>query len=67
MKNTVLALVFILSMIVSWLLFSILWDFFDVNHTYTEVLRSPFQIYGLIMLYWWCPGMFIIEDLLKNS
>lgn len=67
MKSTVLALVFILSIIVSWLLFSIIWNFFDVNHNYIEVLRQPEQVFGFWLLYWWYPGMFIIEDLLKDS
>lgn len=63
MKNTILFLVFIASMIISWLLFSILWNFFDTNHTYIEVLRCPKQLIGLMFLYWWCPGLFIMEDL----
>ena len=63
MKNTTLFLVFIISMITSWLLFSILWNFLDTNHTYIEVLRRPEQLIGVLFLYWWCPGLFIIEDL----
>jgi hypothetical protein len=53
MKNTTLFLVFIISMITSWLLFSILWNFFDTNHTYIEVLRRPEQ---LIWSYVLCIG-----------
>ena len=67
MKATTLAIVFVLSMIISWLLFSIIWNFFDVNHTYIEVLRHPAQVGGLLMLYWWFPGLFILDDLLKDS
>lgn len=65
MKNTLLALVFTLSMIISWLLFSILWNFLDVNHTYIEVLRHNAQMGGLLILYWWFPGVIIIDDMLK--
>lgn len=63
MKNTILFLVFIASMIASWLLFSILWNFFDTNHTYIEVLRCREQIFGFMLLYWWCPGFIIVQDL----
>jgi|JI10StandDraft_1071094.scaffolds.fasta_scaffold330692_3 hypothetical protein len=66
MKNTTLFLVFIISMITSWLLFSILWNFFDTNHTYIEVLRRPEQLIGVMFLYWWCPGLFIMEDLIDS-
>lgn len=66
MKNTLLALVFTLSMIISWLLFSILWNFLDVNHTYVEVLRHKEQIGALLILYWWFPGIVIISDLEKE-
>ena len=66
MKNTKLCIVFILSMIASWLFFSIIWNVFDTNHTYIEVLRDPAQVGGFIFLYWWCPGVFVIDDLLKK-
>lgn len=63
MKNTAKSMAFILSMILSWLLFSIIWDFFDTNHTYVEVLRRPEQFTGLLLLYWWFPGVFILADM----
>lgn len=63
MKNTAKSMAFILSMILSWLLFSIIWDFFDTNHTYVEVLRRPEQFIGLLSLYWWFPGVFILADM----
>jgi hypothetical protein len=63
MKNTMKAIVFIISMIISWLLFSILWNVFDVNHNYIEVLRTPEQSLGFMFLYWWFPGMFVLTDL----
>ena len=66
MKNTKLCIVFILSIIASWLFFSIIWNVFDTNHTYIEVLRDPVQVVGFIILYWWCPGVFIVDDLLKK-
>jgi len=66
MKNTILCLVFIASMILSWLFFSIIWNVFDTNHAYIEVLRQPHQIIGFIALYWWCPGIFVLEDLINN-
>mgnify|MGYP003597084141 CR=1 FL=1 len=67
MKATTLAIVYVLSIIVSWLLFSIIWDFFNTNHNYIEVLRQPEQGFGLLFLYWWFPGVFILDDLLKDS
>jgi len=66
MKNTKLCIVFILSMIASWLFFSIIWNVFDTNHTYIEVLRRPEQLVGVMFLYWWCPGLFIMEDLIDS-
>lgn len=46
MKQTTLCIIFVLSMIVSWLFFSIIWNVFDANHTYVEVLRNPEQVFG---------------------
>ena len=66
MKNTKLCIVFILSIIASWLFFSIIWNFFDTKHTYIEVLRDPMQSMGLLFLYWWCPGVFVIDDLINS-
>ena len=62
MKNTFLAIVFVLCMIISWLLFSVIWNIFN-DLSYLETIRNPNQIYGLAFLYWWFPGMFVMEDL----
>ena len=62
MKNTILALIFLLSLIVSWLGFSIIWMIIS-GLPYIETLRQPEQMVGLMFLYWWIPGVFIISDL----
>lgn len=62
MKNTKLALIFLFSMIVSWLGFSIIWTIVS-GLPYIETLRQPEQLVGVMFLYWWMPGIFIIHDL----
>jgi hypothetical protein len=48
-------------MILSYFTFSILWAFIG-DMPYVECLRSPAQVFGLITLYWWFPGMFYLDD-----
>ena len=64
MKNTLLAILFLFSMVLSWLFFTLIWTVFS-DMTYFETLKDPRQALGLLFLYWWMPGMFIISDLEK--
>ena len=61
MKSTKLALIFLLSLIISWLGFSIIWMIIS-GLSYIETLRQPGQMVGLMFLYWWMPGVFILSD-----
>lgn len=65
MKNTFLAISFLLAMVSSWLLFTLIWTIFS-QMSYMDTLRDPGQIIGLFVLYWWFPGMFVISDLEKE-
>lgn len=62
MKNTKILLTFIVSMILSWLFFTIFWALF-AQMSYYQTLINPGQFAGFVMLYWWCPGVFIIADI----
>lgn len=54
---------FVLAMIGAWFFFTIIWWIFSEHMSYSQVLREPAQIGGFVMLYWWCPGLFILADM----
>jgi len=62
MKNTLLAISFLLAMVSSWLFFTLIWTVFS-DLSYLETLKQPEQMIGLMFLYWWFPGVFILSDL----
>lgn len=64
--NTIGFLIVTLSVIISWLSFTILWAFIG-DISYIECLRSPVQFAGLFFIYWWCPGIFILMDYSKSN
>ncbi len=62
MKSTILLIVFILCMIISWLFFTGFASFF-AKMDYVECLRNQYQLLALIFIYWWCPGIFVCSDI----
>jgi hypothetical protein len=62
MKNTLSAILFLFSMVLSWLFFTLIWTVFS-DMTYFETLKNPGQLAGFMLIYWWMPGLFIMSDL----
>jgi hypothetical protein len=71
MKNTIRAVVYMICILASYFSFTVLWSLLS-EVDYIQCLRAPQQMYGLFFIYWWFPGIFVLEDIsqiltIKNS
>lgn len=56
-------MVMLISIVCSWLFFSIIGWVFSDHLSYYDVIRHDGQLVAVLFLYWWCPGILILADM----
>ena len=59
---TIKFVIFLLCIILMHLLFST-FGYVLSDYTFKECYRNQYHIIALILIYWWCPFIFINEDI----